>query len=71
MAEFLAALSKLRGCIGSQSNAWSLPSAWVRPAPACRRRAPRGRQDPMKILLSADGSTYTKRMLVYVAAHDE
>lgn len=25
----------------------------------------------MKILLSADGSTYTKRMLAYVAAHDE
>ena len=25
----------------------------------------------MKILLSADGSSYTKRMLAYVAAHDE
>ena len=25
----------------------------------------------MKILLSADGSAYTKRMLAYVAAHDE
>jgi nucleotide-binding universal stress UspA family protein len=25
----------------------------------------------MKILLAVDGSTYTKRMLAYVAAHDE
>ena len=25
----------------------------------------------MKILLSADGSSYTRRMLAYVAAHDE
>ena len=25
----------------------------------------------MKILLAADGSSYTKRMLAYVAAHDE
>ena len=25
----------------------------------------------MKILIAADGSTYTKRMLAYVAAHDE
>lgn len=25
----------------------------------------------MKILLAADGSTYTKRMLAYVAAHDD
>jgi nucleotide-binding universal stress UspA family protein len=26
---------------------------------------------PMKIMLSVDGSKYTKRMLAYVAAHDE
>ena len=25
----------------------------------------------MKILIAADGSTYTKRMLAYLAAHDE
>ena len=25
----------------------------------------------MKILVAADGSPYTKRMLAYVAAHDE
>ena len=25
----------------------------------------------MKILIAADGSDYTKRMLAYIAAHDE
>jgi hypothetical protein len=25
----------------------------------------------MKILIAADGSTYTKRMLAFIAAHDE
>src|SRR5262245_10011937 len=29
------------------------------------------RDPPMKILIAADGSRYTKRMLSYLAAHDE
>ena len=28
-------------------------------------------EQPMKILVAADGSSYTKRMLAYLAAHDE
>lgn len=31
----------------------------------------RFRDTTMKILIAADGSEYTKRMLAYIAAHDE
>jgi nucleotide-binding universal stress UspA family protein len=37
----------------------------------CPRQANLDKEKAMKILLAADGSDYTKRMLAYVAAHDE
>ena len=35
------------------------------------RPARLGGEEPMKILIAADGSAYTKHMLAYLAAHDE
>jgi nucleotide-binding universal stress UspA family protein len=38
---------------------------------ACRADTAPTRETPMKILVAVDGSPYTKRMLAYLAAHDD